>query len=311
MATSIFPPSLTTNILVNTRTQPKIVFLPAASTIGAGKLYYVKDICGTAATSSIFISTTGLDSFDYRFRPSTLNALMSTNFQSVLLASDGLLNWLILQNYNSNLTLTRQLNNFGAQSYLPLATNATDLGVAPQTVTTNGTVTYTTISGKQCAYFNNSLSNYISLPYTNPTNFTFLFWYYPIDASYYTVVSVTNASFNPALQMDTPSSTSLLCVAALPNQWTVNITATVPAVGNWKCIGITINQTNFVTNFYVNGVFAIQGIGTGTGFATRNLFFLGRSGDNGRAFNGYIRQFAFFNSILTAAEILQYYNATT
>jgi hypothetical protein len=78
------------------------VFLPAVSTIGAGRLLFIKDMCGNAGVSSIFLSTTGLDSFDYRFRPSTINAIMSTNFQSVLLASDGLLNWLILQNYNTN-----------------------------------------------------------------------------------------------------------------------------------------------------------------------------------------------------------------
>ena len=106
MAASIFPPTLATNILVNTRTQPKIVYLPAVSTVGSGKLYYIKDICGNAGVSSIYLSTTGLDSFDYRFRPSTLYGLMSTNFQSVLLASDGALNWLVLQNYNTNV-LTR------------------------------------------------------------------------------------------------------------------------------------------------------------------------------------------------------------
>lgn len=102
MATPIYPPTITTNILVNTRTAPKIVYLPAVSTIGAGRLIFVKDICGNAANSSIYLSTTGLDSFEYKFRPSTAYALMSTNFQSVLLASDGILNWMILQNYNAN-----------------------------------------------------------------------------------------------------------------------------------------------------------------------------------------------------------------
>jgi hypothetical protein len=102
MATPVYPPTITTNILVNTRTAPKIVYLPAVSTIGAGRLFFVKDICGNAANSSIYLSTTGLDSFEYKFRPSTLYALMSTNFQSVLLASDGVLNWMILQNYNAN-----------------------------------------------------------------------------------------------------------------------------------------------------------------------------------------------------------------
>jgi hypothetical protein len=123
MAASIFPPTITTSILVNTRTQPKIVYLPAVSTVGAGKMYYIKDICGTAGVSSIFLSTTGLDSFDYRFRPSTLYALMSTNFQSVLLAADGQLNWLTLQNYNTNV-ITRPVT-FPANPLILLSPNQT------------------------------------------------------------------------------------------------------------------------------------------------------------------------------------------
>ena len=107
MAASIYPPATATSVLVNTRTQPKIVFLPAASTIAAGKLLFVKDICGNAANSSIYLSTTGRDSFDGRSYSSITYGLMSTNFQSVLLAPDGLLNWMILQNYNSN-AITKQ-----------------------------------------------------------------------------------------------------------------------------------------------------------------------------------------------------------
>jgi hypothetical protein len=103
MAAQITFPMFATNILVNTRTQPKIVLLPAASTIAAGRFLYIKDICGNAGVSSIFISTVGRDSFDGRHFTSTSCGLMSTNFQSLLLASDGLLNWMILQNYNSNL----------------------------------------------------------------------------------------------------------------------------------------------------------------------------------------------------------------
>ena len=111
MATPIYPLTNTTNLLVNTRTLPKIVFLPPASTIGAGKLLFIKDICGNAATSSIYLSTTGLDQFDGRAPRSTLYALMSTNFQSVLLAPDGLINWMILQNYNSN--VINRVSNYG------------------------------------------------------------------------------------------------------------------------------------------------------------------------------------------------------
>ena len=99
---AVYPPTTATNLLINTLCTSKIVYLPAISTIGAGKVYYIKDICGNAGRSSIFLSTTGLDTIDNSFRPSTLYALMSTNFQSVLLASDGMLNWMVLQNYNAN-----------------------------------------------------------------------------------------------------------------------------------------------------------------------------------------------------------------
>lgn len=102
MATPINLPTTTTSILVNTRTQPKIIYLPAASSIRAGQLFFIKDMCGNAANSSIYLSTTGRDSFDGRSYSSINYALLSTNFQSVLLAPDGLLNWMVLQNYNTN-----------------------------------------------------------------------------------------------------------------------------------------------------------------------------------------------------------------
>jgi hypothetical protein len=111
MAAPVIAPNLTTSLLVNTRTQPKIVYLPAASTIRSGKLYFIKDICGNAANSSIFVSTAGIDTFENFFRPSTLYALMSTNFQSILLASDGATSWMVLQNYNANV-ISRQSSGF-------------------------------------------------------------------------------------------------------------------------------------------------------------------------------------------------------
>ena len=120
MATPVYPPTTTTNLLINTRTAPKIVYLPAASTIAGGKLYFVKDICGNCGNSSIFLSTTGLDTFENRFRPSTLYTLMSTNFQAMLLASDGMLNWMILQNYNANV-ISRATRGFSPRSITGLS----------------------------------------------------------------------------------------------------------------------------------------------------------------------------------------------
>jgi hypothetical protein len=89
---SVNPPATVTNLLLNTLTTSKIVFLPAASTM-SGHLYTIKDICGNAYTSSIFLSTTGLDTID----ANATRATMSTQFGAVTLASDGLTNWMILQ----------------------------------------------------------------------------------------------------------------------------------------------------------------------------------------------------------------------
>jgi hypothetical protein len=99
---SINFPATTTSLLVNTWNTSKIVYLPSVSTVGAGKLFYIKDICGNAAKSTIYISTTGLDKFEQSFPPSTLYGFLSTNFGSVLLAPDGGTNWMVLQNYTLN-----------------------------------------------------------------------------------------------------------------------------------------------------------------------------------------------------------------
>ena len=95
-------PLTTTSLFVNTLTTNKIIYLPAASTVGAGRLFYIKDICGNAARSSIYISTIGMDRIENRHQPSTLYALMSTNYGSVLMAPDGALNWYFLQHYHRN-----------------------------------------------------------------------------------------------------------------------------------------------------------------------------------------------------------------
>lgn len=160
MATPIYPPTNTTSVLVNTRTQPKIVFLPAASTIGAGKLVFIKDICGNAANSSIFVSTQGRDQFDGRNYTSTNYALMSTNFQSILLAPDGLINWMVLQNYVSNLITRRTSFSPSSISGLQLWLDATNVNGDGTSVSNGTSVTsWTDRSGNGLTMTNTSGAN--------------------------------------------------------------------------------------------------------------------------------------------------------
>jgi hypothetical protein len=122
--TSIYN-STTTTLLVDTTSTRKIVFLPVASTVGAGRLLWIKDISGNAAVSSIFISTIGMDRIENRFAPSTLFAVMSTSYGSVMMTTDGILNWYFLQHYYRN---------------------AVSLGASGGSAT-GGTITSATISG--------------------------------------------------------------------------------------------------------------------------------------------------------------------
>ena len=314
---AVYPSTLTTTLLVNTLRTSKIIYLPAVSTISTGKLFYIKDICGNAARSSIFICTTGLDTLEKRL--STSFGYMSTNWGSLLLAADGGTNWMVLQNYTRSLVSSpinpinvapAIVTTLGATSYLPLGTGSGDRGVTPQTVTTNGTVSYGLIGGKAGAYFNNSTSNFLSLPYTNQTTFTICFWMYPMDATYYTAFSITNASNMPAMQVDTAFQLALTVLTAMPNMWTGFQTVPYGGPGAWSFVTITLNQTTFVEQVYINAVLQNTTTGTATGVSSMTLFILGKSGDNSRGYNGYVRQFAYFPTILTGAQISQLYLAT-
>jgi hypothetical protein len=207
------------------------------------------------------------------------------------------------------------LNN--AIDYLPLASNATNLGTSGNAVTTMGNVVYNSSTGKAAAYFNDtySLSQYLILPYTNPEKFTFCFWLYAIDGYYYTAISLTTAALNSyiiALQVDTAVNgygNGLRVYTAMPDQWTNQPTGSF-SVQQWTHYAVTINQITFVEQLYVNGVLADTRTGSGSSLSRTDRFVLGRSGDNSRGFWGYIRQFAVFNTILTPYEVRDIYLAT-
>ena len=189
-------------------------------------------------------------------------------------------------------------------SHLPMLTNSADIGGTPQTVTTNGTVTYTTIAGKQCAYFSNSLSNYLSLPYVNQTQLTLCFWLYCIDAGYYTAVSINNGALNPTLQVDINTSTNnTIIFTAMPNQWAITPTGDYGGPGQWAHFAITLNYSTYFEQLYINGTSVATATGSGSPSIAQTQFWLGRSGDNGRAYYGYLRQFCFFPTVLTQTQI--------
>ena len=208
---------------------------------------------------------------------------------------------------NSTLGTLSQFVGVASLSYLPLAANSTDIGGTPRTVTTNGTVTYTTVAGKQCAYFSNSLSNYLSFPYTAQTQLTICYWLYCIDTSYYTAVSINDGAAllqSTTLQVDiNPSTNNTIIYTAMPAQWTNQPTGSYGGPGQWVHFAITVNYTTYFEQVYINGNSIATATGSGSPSTTQSQIWLGRSGDNARAYYGYLRHFCTFPTVLTQAQI--------
>ena len=200
-----------------------------------------------------------------------------------------------------------------AATYLPLYSNVTDIGFSPQTVTVNGTVSYSNILGKPCIYFNNSTANYLSFPMLSLSGMTVAFWFNTASAAYYTPAAFTTASYSPSINFDIINSTTLTTYVALPNNspWTLSVANTIPGPNIWNFVTLTINQNSFVETTYINGSNQTSGTGTAAFSLSPTTFLLGKSGDNTRAYQGFIQNFMYFNTILTGAQINALYEQTS
>ncbi len=96
--------STTTSIyLADTRTQNKVVYLPAAST-AQGRTITFKDYFGTASLSTLTISTLGLDRIDVQSN----SILLNQDFETIDFIAAGNTNWSIVGNYMGGLTQSQR-----------------------------------------------------------------------------------------------------------------------------------------------------------------------------------------------------------
>ncbi len=209
-----------------------------------------------------------------------------------------------------------------ADAFLPLQSNTIDYAKTEQIVGSNGTLPFYNVLGKNCIFINGSTSNYISLPIANPPVFTFAFWFNYTNTQYFTVASYTTPAGAFAMQFDLVSAGSNTIYTALPNQWTNAPSSSNLGVNTWNFIAVTVNQSTYVENVYMNGVFASTATGTGAfpnspSSNSPSLMVLGKSGDGtvfpsggNRSYQGYLQNFMYFNTILTGAQINAIYNQT-
>lgn len=202
-----------------------------------------------------------------------------------------------------------------ADSYLPLMSNTFDIGNTPQLVGSNGTLSFSNVLGKNCIYINNNTANFVSLPMANNNVFTIAFWFNYTSTSYFTAASYTTAAGALAIQFDLVAAGSNTAYTALPNQWTISPSSSNLGVNTWNFMTLTINQNTYVGNLYMNGVLAISATGSGAFPSSPNLMVLGKSGDQTvaggtRSYQGFLQNFMYFNTVLTAAQVASIYEQT-
>lgn len=171
-----------------------------------------------------------------------------------------------------------------------------------------GQCPFVSVKERTGIYFNGSIANYIFFNYSAWQRWTACWWFYSTDAPYYTMASITNPSFtDPRFQSDTYGG-GLRHIIAMPNHWTnVPTDKKIDTVGKWNHVAYTYDAFSLKSDMYVNGEYHSSVQGTApmrmpTDGSPLN-FIIGRSGDNGRGFNGLVSEFKFFDRVLNAGQI--------
>ena len=217
------------------------------------------------------------------------------------------------------------------QTLLTLQTNTLDTSANPQTVTVNGSIshgsignnfvvvnnpdgTITLVNRNTGAYFNNAASpwgNYISVPFTGGATFTISYWFYANDTGYYNPWGLSSTATGSEYGIN-PDLTTSGTIQKFNLRFTGGIVTPqfTVAITTWTHVVLTVNTITGEGKAYKNGV--LQSTVTGTGsFINASYLLLGRAGDGFRGFNGYLRNFYVFNTILSQTNITSLANDRT
>ncbi len=309
---------------VDTRTIPKVLYLPSVSA-NPGRFLMFKDYYGTASNSTFTVSTLGTDLLDdYNWKYTFSNAWGSINF-----ISDGVRSWRTVGLYDGALTPSATVSFSptsisGLQLWLD-GSDATTLSLSGTTVTqwrdksglgnnttaTGGTNTYTTnaINGLSAVMLNNSwLVGTFATTYTGTQVQAFAVATLTTGAgSYGRVLSIGRPGVNDYNATDT---TFMLCRNAGQNimigrngsYLAVNIPAySTPFFiqsshnGATEYIGINGTLTPSSQNTGVASAFNITSYGVGTNTNTGDVTY----------WAGYIGEVLYYTGLLTTLQIQQ------
>jgi hypothetical protein len=180
----------------------------------------------------------------------------------------------------------------------------------------NGSVAYSTYNGR-CLAFNGGYVQTPNMPLSGSANnpWTMGVWVNPSTFSG-NIVSMSALSPVGGWNMPPISSNGSKFIgkiwqgAAAPANQLISSAYTT---GNWYYVTLVWDQVNAAQNLYVNGVLAAtQSNATYSASGVDNVLYLGQANpgsDNTGTFYGYMGNFHYYTRALTAAEVLQNYNA--
>ena len=209
------------------------------------------------------------------------------------------------------------LNKPFTTNFFALNNTLADTGTNPSssggTLSMSGTVNFKTFNSRSCAFFQSNvnyprnLNNFLYFPFKNPgnvsaNNFSFGFWMYSIESNYLTIASICdNNHTNPSWQCDLTGN-NIYAFIETPNHWQTQLRYNYNHLNKWTHVAFTFNSQN-LSKMYVNGRMINSGQGSNALGKGTNRIAIGRSGDWGRGYNGYIHGFFFANKVLTPVEI--------
>jgi hypothetical protein len=216
-------------------------------------------------------------------------------------------------NYNPSIStagLILCIDSYNARCYTGSGSTVVDVSGNNNNLTVAGT-TYSATQGWNFA--GGSTSNYmIRNPISMPTTTISVEVWCKTTGSTSGIVSYASSAADNDFLIYDPSNVSLYTAAGAVSTG-VNI-----ADGNWKQLVRTRNATTGAEVLYVNGASAYTGTLTaGTLVTTGGSFVLAQEQDSvgggfdpGQSFSGNIAIVRLYNSVLTAAQVLQNFDAT-
>lgn len=232
-------------------------------------------------------------------------------------------------NYNPRIVtsgLTLYLDAGNIKSYPGSGTTWSDLSGNGKNGTLTGSPTYNSSNGGSLV-FNGSTSYSSSGALTGAfTSFTVIVWFYPTSVTNYQNPIDCNYAYNgstgnlgPRLEMNSTGNLAWNYsqdTAVNNNFYSHNVVSSGLAANTWHCAAITYSAAGNTSTTYYNGSptgLSRTTVGSPTGFlGTMNNVNIGRGfslGGAERWFSGRVSNVQVYNTVLTAEQISQNFNA--